>query len=72
MRVALCEETILNAQAVTDKAGDEAKKELAALIKALQEAKMTAFAKPLRRNHSWSAVKGRPARSDEQSRVRGR
>lgn len=52
MSVALFEETILNAQAVMDKAGDEAKKELAPLIKDLEEAKMTVFvrtaeAKPL-------------------------
>jgi hypothetical protein len=45
MSVALFEETILNAQAVMDKAGDQAKKELAPLIKDLEEAKMTVFVK---------------------------
>ena len=45
MSVALFEETIVNAQAVMDKARDEAKKELALLIKDLEEAKMTVFVK---------------------------
>lgn len=45
MSVALVEEAIANAQAVVDKADNEAKKELPLLIRDLEEAKKTLFVK---------------------------